>query len=188
MPRVKRGTKRRARRKKILDRASGYFLTKSKLYRSAKEFGGARIKVRLTPDAARKTSVPFHLDCAYRRCCPPEWNELQPVDQWMKKSGVELDRKILLNWRSKDPEGFSSLRRRPSRRWAGCIGVFAADFFTDDHRLPGKRVAQPSSLCSGQGEVAYVSSPQNNDFSPAALERAVADLLRALENEWSGSL
>ena len=37
MPRVKRGTKRRAKRKRILDRASGYFLTKSKLYRSAKE-------------------------------------------------------------------------------------------------------------------------------------------------------
>ena len=37
MPRVKRGTKRRQKRKKILDRASGYFLTKSKLYRSAKE-------------------------------------------------------------------------------------------------------------------------------------------------------
>ncbi|MGA2358866.1 MAG: 50S ribosomal protein L20, partial [Terriglobales bacterium] len=34
MPRVKRGTKRRAKRKKILERASGYFLTKSKLYRS----------------------------------------------------------------------------------------------------------------------------------------------------------
>ena len=37
MPRVKRGTKRRQKRKKILERASGYFLTKSKLYRSAKE-------------------------------------------------------------------------------------------------------------------------------------------------------
>ena len=37
MPRVKRGTKRRQRRKKILERASGYFLTKSKLYRAAKE-------------------------------------------------------------------------------------------------------------------------------------------------------
>ena len=37
MPRVKRGTKRRAKRKKILERASGYYLTKSKLYRAAKE-------------------------------------------------------------------------------------------------------------------------------------------------------
>ncbi|MGH9711013.1 MAG: 50S ribosomal protein L20, partial [Candidatus Acidiferrales bacterium] len=37
MPRVKRGTKRRARRKKILKHTKGFFLTKSKLHRSAKE-------------------------------------------------------------------------------------------------------------------------------------------------------
>ena len=37
MPRVKRSTKRSDRRKKILDRASGYFLTKSKLYQAAQE-------------------------------------------------------------------------------------------------------------------------------------------------------
>ena len=37
MPRVKRSTKRNDRRKKILERASGYFLTKSKLYQAAQE-------------------------------------------------------------------------------------------------------------------------------------------------------
>ena len=37
MPRVKRGTVRRAKRKKLLERASGFFQTKSKLYRAAKE-------------------------------------------------------------------------------------------------------------------------------------------------------
>ena len=37
MPRVKRGTHRRASRKKTLELASGYFLTKSKLYRAAQE-------------------------------------------------------------------------------------------------------------------------------------------------------
>ena len=37
MPRVKRGTKRRARRKKLLKHAKGFFLTKGKLFRSAKE-------------------------------------------------------------------------------------------------------------------------------------------------------
>ena len=55
MPRVKRGTKRRAKRKKILDRAEGYFLNKSKLYKAAKEsverglkfaFAGRRQKKR----------------------------------------------------------------------------------------------------------------------------------------------
>ena len=37
MPRVKRGTKRRASRKKTLALAKGFFLTKSKLHRSAQE-------------------------------------------------------------------------------------------------------------------------------------------------------
>ena len=37
MPRVKRGTVRRAKRKKLLTRAKGYYQTKSKLYRAAKE-------------------------------------------------------------------------------------------------------------------------------------------------------
>ena len=37
MPRVKRGTKRTANRKKTLNLASGFFLTKSKLHRAAQE-------------------------------------------------------------------------------------------------------------------------------------------------------
>ena len=37
MPRVKRGSKRREKRKKILSLAKGYFLTKGKLYRSAQQ-------------------------------------------------------------------------------------------------------------------------------------------------------
>jgi large subunit ribosomal protein L20 len=37
MPRVKRGTVRAAKRKKALKLAKGYFLTKSKLYRQAKQ-------------------------------------------------------------------------------------------------------------------------------------------------------
>ena len=37
MPRVKRGNKRRLKRKKVLRRAKGYYLAKSKLYRIAKE-------------------------------------------------------------------------------------------------------------------------------------------------------
>ena len=37
MPRVKRGTKRHNRRKKLLELAKGYYLYKSKLYKFAKE-------------------------------------------------------------------------------------------------------------------------------------------------------
>ena len=38
MPRVKRGTVRRAKRKRLLSRAKGYYLNKSKLHRAAKRF------------------------------------------------------------------------------------------------------------------------------------------------------
>jgi len=54
MPRVKRGTKRRAKRKKILDRASGFFLTKSKLYRSAKESVDRALKFAYSGRKQRK--------------------------------------------------------------------------------------------------------------------------------------
>jgi len=54
MPRVKRGTKRRARRKKILERASGYYLTKSKLYRSAKESVERALKFAYTGRRQKK--------------------------------------------------------------------------------------------------------------------------------------
>jgi len=37
VPRAKRGTNRTDSRKKVLKQAKGYFLTKSKLYRSAQE-------------------------------------------------------------------------------------------------------------------------------------------------------
>ena len=55
MPRVKRGTVRVAKRRKLLKAAKGYYLNKSKLYRSAKEsvdkalnyaFSGRRRKKR----------------------------------------------------------------------------------------------------------------------------------------------
>ena len=61
MPRVKRGTKRRQRRKKILERASGYFLTKSKLHRAAKE-----AVERSEREYGRPTTEPVYVDFDYK--------------------------------------------------------------------------------------------------------------------------
>ena len=79
MPRVKRGTKRRAKRKKILDRASGYFLTKSKLYRSAKEAVERGLKFAYSGPQAAQAAVPLAVDRAHRRRRQAERDELQPV-------------------------------------------------------------------------------------------------------------
>lgn len=109
MPRVKRGTKRRARRKKILDRASGYFLTKSKLYRAAKEsveramkfaYVGRRLKKRQF-----RTLWIVRIGAAARQ----HGMTYSQFINGLKKSGVELDRKILADIAVKDPQAFSQL-------------------------------------------------------------------------------
>lgn len=109
MPRVKRGTKRRARRKKILERASGYYLTKSKLYRSAKEsveralnfaYAGRRQKKRQYRSLwiARISAAAKQNGISYNQFI-----------SGLKKSGVELDRKILSDIAVNDPAGFTAL-------------------------------------------------------------------------------
>ena len=55
MPRVKRGTVRRAKRKKLLGLAKGYYANKSKLYRAAKESVDTALKQwRLSAGGGRK--------------------------------------------------------------------------------------------------------------------------------------
>ena len=109
MPRVKRGTKRRDRRKKILGLAKGYFLTKSKLYRSAKEaieragnfaYGGRKNKKR---DFRRLWIVRIN---AAARLHDISYSQFIAG---LKKAGIALDRKALADIAVKDPQAFGSL-------------------------------------------------------------------------------
>ncbi len=109
MPRVKRGTKRHAKRKKILERASGYFLTKSKLYRSAKEAVDRGLKFAYSGRKQRKRQ--FRSLWIVRIGAAARLNGLS-YNQFifgLKKSGVELDRKILADLAVKDAAAFKSL-------------------------------------------------------------------------------
>ncbi|HEV8146766.1 MAG TPA: 50S ribosomal protein L20 [Bryobacteraceae bacterium] len=109
MPRVKRGSKRRDSRRKTLTLAKGFFLTKSKLYRSAQEavekslrygYKGRRLKKRdfrslwiVRIGAACKQS-----DMSYSRFM-----------NGLKKAGVDLNRKILADMAMNDPAAFGAL-------------------------------------------------------------------------------
>src|ERR1700756_292363 len=109
MPRVKRGTKRRAKRKKILEKASGYFLTKSKLYRSAKESVERALKFAYSGRRQKKRQ--FRSLWIVRIGAAAKQNGLS-YNQFihgLKKSGVELDRKILADLAATDPGAFTSL-------------------------------------------------------------------------------
>ena len=118
MPRVKRGTKRRAKRKKILDRASGYFLTKSKLYRSAKEAVERGLKFAYSGRRQKKrqySSLWIVRIGAAARLHGLNYNQFI---SGLKKTGVELDRKILADLAVNDPGAFKSLAEQAK----GAIG------------------------------------------------------------------
>ncbi|MBI3932448.1 MAG: 50S ribosomal protein L20 [Acidobacteria bacterium] len=109
MPRVKRGSKRRERRKKLLGLAKGYFLNKGKLYKFAKEavdragnfaYAGRKRKKR---DFRRLWVIRINAaarlhDISYSRFMAG-----------LKRAGVDLDRKSLAEIAARDPQAFSKL-------------------------------------------------------------------------------
>ena len=109
MPRVKRGTKRRAKRKKILDRASGYFLTKSKLYRSAKEAVVRVLKFAYSGRKQKKRQYRSLWIVRISAAAKLNGTSYSQLINGLKKAGVELDRKILADIAVHDAAGFTKL-------------------------------------------------------------------------------
>jgi large subunit ribosomal protein L20 len=109
MPRVKRGTKRRAKRKKILDRASGYFLTKSKLYRSAKESVERALKFAYSGRRQKKRQYRSIWIVRISAAAKLNGMSYSQFINGLKKSGIELDRKVLADLAVNDAASFKAL-------------------------------------------------------------------------------
>jgi len=109
MPRVKRGTKRRAKRKRILDRASGYFLTKSKLYRSAKEAVERGLKFAYSGRKQKKRQYRSLWIVRISAAAKLSGMSYSQFIHGLKVAGVELDRKILSDLAVNDEAAFKSL-------------------------------------------------------------------------------
>jgi large subunit ribosomal protein L20 len=109
MPRVKRGTKRRAKRKKILQRASGYFQTKSKLYRQAKESVERGLKFAYVGRRLKKRQYRTLWIVRIGAAAKQNGISYSQFISGLKKSGIELDRKMLADMAVQDPAGFKAL-------------------------------------------------------------------------------
>jgi len=109
MPRVKRGTKRRAKRKKILERASGYFLTKSKLYRAAKESVDRALNFAYAGRRQKKRQYRSLWIVRINAAANANGISYSKFISGLKKAGVELDRKILADLAVNDPAAFGKL-------------------------------------------------------------------------------
>ena len=109
MPRVKRGSVRRAKRKKLLDRAKGFFQTKSKLYRQAKESVDTALKYAYVGRKNKKRE--------YRRLWVVRINAAardngltySQLIRGLKAAGNELDRKMLADMAATQPAAFAKV-------------------------------------------------------------------------------
>jgi large subunit ribosomal protein L20 len=109
MPRVKRGTKRRAKRKKLLKLASGYRLTKGKLYRAAREAVQKGLAYAYRDRRNKKRD--FRGLWIVRINAAARQHELSysKFMSGLKKAGVDLNRKMLADLAVHDSAAFGHL-------------------------------------------------------------------------------
>ncbi len=109
MPRVKRGTKRRAYRKKTLARASGFFLTKSKLNRAAQEAVEKAQKYAYVGRRRKKRDFRSLWIIRIGASCRAAQISYSKFISGLKKSGIDLNRKILAELAASDQAAFTAL-------------------------------------------------------------------------------
>ncbi|MGB8259633.1 MAG: 50S ribosomal protein L20 [Terracidiphilus sp.] len=126
MPRVKRSTKRSDRRKKILNRASGYFLTKSKLYQAAQEAVERGLKFAYTGRKQKKRQFRSLWIVRIGAACKLNHFSYSQLIHGLKLAGVELDRKVMSDIAIHDPAGFTALVEKAKAALAAAKNETAA--------------------------------------------------------------
>jgi large subunit ribosomal protein L20 len=109
VPRVKRGTHRRASRKKTLALASGYFLTKSKLYRAAQEAVEKALRYGYVGRKHKKRNFRSLWIVRIGAACRTADISYSRFMNGLHKGGVELNRKVLADIAATDEGAFRQL-------------------------------------------------------------------------------
>ena len=109
MPRVKRGVPARARHKKVIKLAKGYFGAKSKLFRTAnqavmKSLANAYRDRRLRKRDYRKLWI-SRINAAART----NGISYSRMMYGLKRAGIDINRKMLADLAVNDAQGFSDL-------------------------------------------------------------------------------
>ena len=109
MSRVKRAVNARKKKKKILKLAKGFFGARSRLLRTATEAVNKAMKYSYRDRRARKRE--FRQLWIARINAAARLNNISysRLIDGMKKSGIELDRKILAELAVNDPQGFAQV-------------------------------------------------------------------------------
>jgi large subunit ribosomal protein L20 len=109
VPRVKRGTHRRDYRHKTLRRAKGFFLTKSKLNRSAQEAVEKALRYGYVGRRIKKRNFRSLWIVRINAACRGADISYSKFVSGLKRAGIELNRKVLADIAVNDSAGFLSL-------------------------------------------------------------------------------
>jgi large subunit ribosomal protein L20 len=109
MPRVKRGTVRRAKRKKLLARAKGYYANKSKLYRAAKESVDTALKYAFVGRRRKKRDFRTLWIVRINAAAREHGLTYAQLMAGLKAAGMTLDRKMLADIAVHEPASFASI-------------------------------------------------------------------------------
>jgi large subunit ribosomal protein L20 len=109
VPRVKRGTGRRASRKKTLALAKGFFLTKSKLHRAAQEAVERSLRHGYVGRKLKKREYRSLWIVRINAACRAADISYSKFMAGLKKAGLDLNRKVLADLAASDESGFRAL-------------------------------------------------------------------------------
>ena len=111
MPRVKRGVTARARHKKVLKQAKGYYGARSRVYRVAKQAvikaGQYAYRDRRQRKRQFRSLWIVRINAAAREC----GLSYSRFMDGLKKASVEIDRKVLADIAVHDKEAFAELAK-----------------------------------------------------------------------------
>jgi large subunit ribosomal protein L20 len=112
MPRVKRGAVRRAKRKRLLARAKGFYQTKSKLYRAAKESVDTALKYAYVGRRRKKRDFRRLWVIRINAAAREHGLTYGQFISGLKAAGVGLDRKNLADLAVRQPAAFAHLAEK----------------------------------------------------------------------------
>jgi len=109
MPRVKRGSNRRQRRKKILSRAKGYYLSKHNCYRVAREQVDRSLAFAYRDRRQKKRQFRRLWIVRIGAAARLSGLSYSRFMNGLKKAGIELDRRVLADIAVREPATFEKL-------------------------------------------------------------------------------